>query len=73
MINQSGNMANRPFCCHSSQETPEAAGTEIKQENIKNQIKEIISDIDKEISIAEQTKEQAQPQDFVSTVLKALI
>lgn len=38
------------------------AGTEIKQENIKNQIKEIISDIDKEISIAE----EAHPQDAVS-------
>lgn len=36
---------------------PETPGNEIKQENIKNQIKEIISDIDKEICLAEQTKE----------------
>lgn len=54
-----------------AQESEPTAGSEIKQESIKNQIKEIISDIDKEISIAEQTKEQvgeAQPQDYVSTV-----
>lgn len=38
------------------------SGSEIRQESIKNQLKEIITDIDKEISLAEQVKESVDSE-----------